>query len=162
MGRASNRKKARLQAGLPAGRIVINIRAQARTQHALLAGLESVGRGPQSHEKVLLDVTKAFVSDNPAVEELAVLSRALDGTIPGVAGSVVADALIDAARLLDLRELPTEVLRQCPPLDNPLEILADLGVVAPGDVLRAGPSILAALVKLGEMGLASSSRQAAA
>lgn len=110
---------------------------------------------------VLVDVTKALISDHPAAEELAVLSRALDGTIPGVAGSVVASAMIDAARLPDLRELPREVLRRSPPVDNPLEILLASGEIATGDVLRAGLSILAALVRLGESELASPRRHAA-
>lgn len=186
MSRASNRKIAGRQAAPPAARSVTNIKTQARSQLALLTGLEPVGGALQSHEEryiaacparpgfpmldgpaslldvtVLVGLTKALVGDNPAAEEIAVLSRALDGTIPGVAGSVVAGALIDAARLPDLRELPTEVHRQCAPVDSPLEILAAVGVVAPGVVLRAGLSILTALIRLTEIKVATSSRQAA-
>jgi len=63
-------------------------------------------------------------------EELAVLSRALDGTIPGVAGSVVADALMHNA--------------------NPLDVLVASGAVRPSEVLGAGGRILDALVNLFE------------
>jgi hypothetical protein len=135
VGRANNRKMARRQAALLVGRSVTDIQ--------------------------VVNLTKALVGDNPAPEELAVLSRALDGTIPGVAGSVVAGALIDTARLPDLRELPAGVLRQSRPIDDPLEILTAVGGVAPGDVLRAGLPVLTELVKLGEVKLASSCRRAA-
>lgn len=186
MGCASNHKKKVRQAASDTGRSVTNTHTEARSQLALLVGLESDGRALQSYEErhitacrarpgfpmpdgstsmlgasILVGVTKAFVGVNPATEEFAVLSRALDGTIPGVAGSVVAGALIDAARLPDLGELPADVLRQSRPMDIPLEILAAVGVAAPGDVPRAGLSILTALVKLGEAKLASSSRRAA-
>lgn len=187
MGRASDRKKVRRQPAHPARRAVTVIQAQARSQLALLTGLDYLSRAIQKHDEryiaartasrpefpvldgpasllgraVLGEVTKALISDQPAAEELAVLSRALDGTIPGVAGSVVAGAMIDAARLPDLRELPAEVLRRSPPIDNPLEILVAAGVIAPGDELRAGLSILAALIRMGESELASPRRHAA-
>lgn len=131
-------------------------RAASRSEFPVLDGPESM-----LGCAALVEVTKALVSDHPAAEELAVLSRALDGTIPGVAGSVVAGAMINAARLPDLRELPSEVLRRFPPLDNPLEILVSVGVIAPGDLLRAGLSILTALIRLGESELAHPRRHAA-
>jgi hypothetical protein len=60
---------------------------------------------------VLVEVTRAVAGDSPADEELAVLSRALDGTIPGVPGSVVAGALTDAANPPSPRDLPAGLLK---------------------------------------------------
>lgn len=71
---------------------------------------------------------EVVAGSGPASGELAVLSRALDDVIPGVAGSVVADALIQSA--------------------NPLQVLAAAGAVQAPDVLGAGLAILAALLQL--------------
>jgi hypothetical protein len=62
----------------------------------------------------------------PENDEIAVLSRALDGSIPGVAGSVVAEALV--------RNL------------NPLQAVTLCGEVQPPDVLRCGLATLAAFI----------------
>ena len=63
-------------------------------------------------------------------EEVAVLSRALDGIIPGVAGSIVADAVTNNL--------------------NPLQALAASGVVEPSQVLRVGLTVLSTFVGLFE------------
>lgn len=90
---------------------------------------------------VLIDAGRSVVGGEPVGEEVAVLSQALDDTIPGVAGSVVADALTQD--------------------DNPLEALVDSGTVQPSEVLGAGLSVLSALVRLIETGAAQNMRRAA-
>lgn len=112
---------------------------------------------------VLVDVTRALVGDSPQREELAVLSRGLDGAIPGVPGSVVADALADAVGGRYLRVLPPELLQHVgpAPIVNPLEILVIAGVVAPGDALRAGLAILSSVVILCENDAQSTGKQVA-
>jgi hypothetical protein len=76
---------------------------------------------------VVAKSTRAVAGSNPGSEELAVLSRALDGMIPGVAGSVVSESL---------------------PCDDPLEAVIATGVVAPGKLLETGLAILSALVHI--------------
>jgi hypothetical protein len=111
---------------------------------------------------VLADVTRALVGDNPQFEELAVLSRGLDGAIPGVPGSVVADALVDAVSGRYLRVLPPELLQHIDPapIVNPLEILA-MEELLPGDALRAGLAILSSVVVLCENDALSTGKQVA-
>jgi hypothetical protein len=89
---------------------------------------------------VLAGVTRSVMGDNPGSEELAVLSRALDGMIPGEAGSVVAETL---------------------PLADPLEALIATGVAAPGKALETGLAILSALVQICETQAVTSPRLAA-
>jgi hypothetical protein len=74
----------------------------------------------------LADAARAVASSDADTEEIAVLSRALDGTIPGVAGSVVADTLIENV--------------------NPLQFFADSGAVEPSQVLRVGLAVLSSLL----------------
>lgn len=75
MGRASNHKKARRLAARPA--------REGALATAVVPPAVVIADDPGS---------------DPGGDEIAVLSRALDGSIPGVAGSVVAGALI---RLLE-------------------------------------------------------------
>jgi hypothetical protein len=74
------------------------------------------------------DAAQAAVGSTPDTEEIAVLSRALEGTIPGVAGSVVADALTQ-----DI---------------YPLQALAASGAFQPAQALRVGLAVLTALLRL--------------
>jgi hypothetical protein len=89
---------------------------------------------------ILADATRAVLGDDVGGEELAVLSRALDGMIPGVAGSVVAETL---------------------PAANPLEAMIASGAVTPAQVLETGLGALSALVKICQTDTASISRQVA-
>jgi hypothetical protein len=86
--------------------------------------------GPVSLLSVYLLGGAARAVTGGEAEELAVLSRALDGIIPGVAGSIVADAVTQNI--------------------NPLQALAASGVVEPSQVLRVGLTVLSALVGLFE------------
>jgi hypothetical protein len=79
---------------------------------------------------ILADAALAVTGSNPGNDEVAVLSRALDGAIPGVAGSVVTDALTGAI--------------------NPLQALTVSGAVQPSDVLGSGLAILSALIQFFE------------
>jgi YD repeat-containing protein len=90
---------------------------------------------------ILADAARAVAGSNPGSEELAVLSRALEGAIPGVAGSVVTDALINSF--------------------NPLAALAASDAVQPGEVLGAGLATLQALVRLIQTDAALTQRRAA-
>lgn len=89
---------------------------------------------------VLAKTTKAVVGSNPSSEELAVLSRALDGMIPGVAGSVVAETLSS---------------------DDPLEAAIAAGVVAPSKGLETGLAILSALIRICQTDAATTMRRVA-
>jgi hypothetical protein len=90
---------------------------------------------------ILADAALAVTGSDPGNEELAVLSRALDGTIPGVPGSVVADALTRGI--------------------NPLQALAAADAVQPSEVLGAGLATLEALVSLFETDAENHYRRAA-
>jgi hypothetical protein len=90
---------------------------------------------------IIGESARAVAGSEPGDEEVAVLSRALDGTIPGVAGSVVADALIHDA--------------------NPFQILVASGALQPSEVLGAGLAILQAFVSLVEAGAENHYRRAA-
>ena len=79
---------------------------------------------------ILAAAARAVIGSSPGGEELAVLSRELDGVIPGVAGSVVAEVLI--------RET------------NPLAALAASGTVQPGHVLGTGLMALRVLIRIFE------------
>jgi len=101
---------------------------------------------------ILTEVTAALVGDTPAAEEIAVLSQALEGTMPCVPGSVVARALADAVNPGKKAKLSSELLSPFgfTPIGNPLDILCSAKVVAPGDVLRGGLAVLCALVSLSD------------
>jgi hypothetical protein len=88
MGRASNRADIPDCGAITAGPAQWNVAARALA----LA--------------VVSHLTRGLAGDTPGDAELAVLSRALDGTIPGVAGSVVADALSEAVNPRYLRDVP--------------------------------------------------------
>lgn len=89
---------------------------------------------------VLAGATRSVIGDNPGSEELAVLSRAMDGMIPGMAGSVVAETL---------------------PLADPLEALIATEVVSPGKALETGLAFLSALVQICETQAVTLPRRAA-
>lgn len=112
---------------------------------------------------VLPGLTQALAGSAPGAAELSVLSRALETAVPGVAGSVVADALTEAVNPRYLRQMPAEVRRRFsgPPYANPLETLVTAGSVTPGDVLPAGLAILSALIRRCQNEAAPVSRQAA-
>jgi hypothetical protein len=78
-------------------------------------------------ELILAESTLAVVGDEPGSEELAVLSRALDGMIPGMAGSVVAETM---------------------PREDPIQAMIISGVMTPGKVLETGVRLLSALVQI--------------
>jgi len=90
---------------------------------------------------ILRDAARAVTDGDPGAEEVAVLSRALDGIIPGVAGSVVADTLTQNA--------------------NPLQALVTSGPVEPSQILRVGLEVLSCLVSLFQAEADLSTRQAA-
>lgn len=89
----------------------------------------------------LLASAGAVVGSDTADEELAVLSRALENAIPGVAGSVVASVLTQTT--------------------NPLEFLAVAGAFQPSEALGAGLSVLAVLLRLITIDAASTIRRTA-
>jgi hypothetical protein len=79
---------------------------------------------------VLAAAAGTVIGSNPGSEELAVISRALDDVIPGVAGSVVTEVLIQEV--------------------NPLAALAASGAVQPREVLGTGLAALQALIRIFE------------
>jgi len=83
----------------------------------------------------------AVTDSGPGGEELAVLSQALDGAMPGVPGSVVASVLAESA--------------------NPLGALTILGALQPSEVLGVGLAVLSALVGLIKTDAASATPQVA-
>jgi hypothetical protein len=89
---------------------------------------------------VLATAARALADSDSPDGELAVLSHALDDVIPGVAGSVVADALTH---------------------DYPLETMVAEGTAKPADILGAGLAILSALVRLCRTNSGSVSRRVA-
>lgn len=173
MGRASNRQKAHRQAASSAQQVVPTIQSRAKRQLALVDELNAVNKALRRQAERYLTVCRTWSGGSepePAraprcppgllgrqvlaskfaaqFEELAVLSRGLDGAIPGVPGSVVADALADAVSGRYPRVLPPELLQHIDPapIIDPLEILVVAGVVTPGDVLNAGLAILSSIV----------------
>lgn len=118
---------------------------------------------PTADDPDAAELTHTLGGPAPDDAELAVLSRALDGTIPGVAGSVVADALNEAVKPRYLRQLPGEVRPRFdgPLQGNPLERLLTAGVVAPGDIIPAGLAILSTVVRLCQDEATPTSRRAA-
>jgi len=99
----------------------------------------------------LVDAIWAVVGEDPLTGILGVLRPVLDGAVPGLDGQVAADALIAAFAEEYRRELPgdAEVLERIGyPGGNALETLAAAGAMPPGDTLRVGLMILAALAGL--------------
>ncbi len=100
----------------------------------------------------LVDATWAVVGDDPVSEVHAVLARVVDGAVPGLAGRVVADALIGAFA----REYRCEGPGDAGLLDrigrevsaNPLENLVAVKAVPARDVIWAGLAILSVLAEL--------------
>ena len=113
----------------------------------------------------LVDATCAVVGEDPLSEVLAVLSPAMDGTVPGVAGRVVADALIGAFATHYRCELPgdADVLKRIRHVDAGAGLpgLVAAGEVSPRDVVRVGLTILSVLAELCKSGSASILRRAA-
>jgi len=112
----------------------------------------------------LVDATCAVVGEDPLSEVLAVLSPAMDGTVPGVAGRVVADALIGAFATHYRCELPgdADVLKRIRHVDADAGLpgLVAAGEVSPRDVVRVGLTILSVLAELCKSGSASILRRA--
>ena len=113
----------------------------------------------------LVDATCAVVGEDPLSEVLAVLSPAMDGTVPGVEGRVVADALIGAFATHYRCELPgdADVLKRIRHVDAGAGLpgLVAAGEVSPRDVVRVGLTILSVLAELCKSGSASILRRAA-
>jgi hypothetical protein len=101
----------------------------------------------------LVDATLAMVGEDPLGEVLAVLARAAEGIVPGLAGGVIADALVGAAAVHCRWELPGDAAvleRIGRSAGNALENLVAAGAVPPADVIRAGLTVLSALAELGQ------------
>jgi hypothetical protein len=110
------------------------------------------------------DATLAVVGDDPVSEVLAVLSPALDSTVPGLAGRAVADVLTGGRITPHLCELPDHVLKRMArrfSVGFALQEFADARVVPPGDLLRVGLTILSVLADLCQSDSASILRTAA-
>jgi hypothetical protein len=107
----------------------------------------------------LVDATWAVVGTDPLREVLPVLRSALAEAAPDLDSGPVADALVGALAEHYRCEQPgdAEVLdrvgRDVP--GDPLEHLVATGTVPPGDVLRVGLTVLAALARLCMRGSAS-------
>jgi hypothetical protein len=102
--------------------------------------------------RALAEATWALVGNDPLGDVLGVLKSALDSPVSGETGQVVAMALIGAAARHYRFGRPgdAEVIEQLGPLPgNALETLIAAGAVPPGDVLRAGLTVLSILARLG-------------
>lgn len=103
-------------------------------------------------ERALVDATWALVGKDPLGDVLDVLKSALDSPVSGETGQVVAMALIGAvARHYPFeRAADADVLERLGPLPgNALETLMAAEAVPPGNVLRAGLTVLSILARLG-------------
>lgn len=112
----------------------------------------------------LVDAVCAMVGEDPLSEVLRVLLPALDSTVPGLAGRVVADALIGAFAGHYRCDLPgdAQVLQRIgSPGGDPLENLVACGAVSPRDVLPVGLMVLSALAEFCRSDSASVLRRAA-
>ena len=97
------------------------------------------------------DATLGVVGEDPLSEVLAVLSPALDGTVPGLEGRAVADVLTGGRATPYLCKLPDHVLKRMQrvfAVGGALQELADARAVPPRDILRVGLTILSALAEL--------------
>jgi hypothetical protein len=102
--------------------------------------------------RALVEATWALVGNDPLGDVLGVLKSALDSPVSGETGQVVAMTLIGAvARHYSFkRPGDADVLKHLGPLPgNALETLIAAGAVPPGDVLRAGLTVLSVLARLG-------------
>ena len=96
----------------------------------------------------LVDATWAIVGEDPLTKILGVLLPVLDRTVPGLAGQLIADALVGAFAHHYRCELPgdAELLQRIGhPAGDALEILVASGAVPRGDALPVGLMILSAL-----------------
>jgi hypothetical protein len=112
----------------------------------------------------LADATSAVIGADPLTEVHPALAAAMDDVIPGLAGRVVADALLGAAATHHQYDRPGDasVLKRANKYaGNALEDLVGAGAVPGTDVIRAGLAILAALAELGRSGSSSIRRPAA-
>ena len=94
------------------------------------------------------DAVCAVVGEDSISRVLGVLLPVLDGAVPGVAGQILADALIGTLACHHRCEQPgdAEVLRRIgQPGGNALENLVAAGVVPASDVLRVGLMVLSVL-----------------
>jgi hypothetical protein len=110
------------------------------------------------------DATVAVMGDDPLSEVLAVLSPALDGTVPGLEGLAVADVLTGGSVTPYLCQLPDYVLKRMGRAffaGGALQELAEGRVVPPADILRVGLTILSVLAGLCQTDSASILRPAA-
>ena len=91
------------------------------------------------------------VDEDPLDKVIAALSPALDGIIPGLDGSAVADVLTGGRVTPYVCKLPDHVLKRMQRTFSPggaLIELADGRVVPPRDILRVGLTILSRLAEL--------------
>ncbi len=110
------------------------------------------------------DATLAVMGEDPLSEVVAVLSPALDGAVPGLAGPAVADVLTGGRATPYVCELPDYVLKRMHPtfaVGGALLEFADARVVPPRDILRVGLTILSVLAELCRSDSASILRRAA-
>jgi hypothetical protein len=101
--------------------------------------------------RALVDATWTAVGDDPLSDVLGVLRPALDGAVPGLDSGVLADTLIGTFATHYRLEQPADLdeLNRIGHLGgNALEVLVTAGAVPPGDVLRAGLSVLSVLARL--------------
>lgn len=146
MGRASSHKKSRRQAAraeLRAGPAVLAWLATREGQRKKPAPAFPVLDAPVNFlsYQILAGTAQAVAGRDLAGAEFAVLSRAIEGAIPGVPGSVVAHALTQRP--------------------DPLETLVSSGLIRPEDALGAGLAVLSSLVRLFEGDAAQTARRAA-
>jgi hypothetical protein len=102
-------------------------------------------------ECALGDATLAVMGEDPLDDVLAALAPALDGTVPGLEGRVLAGVLTGGRAIPYLYKLPDHLLKRMKPVfavGGALEELADERVVPPGAILRVGLTILSALAEL--------------
>jgi hypothetical protein len=102
-------------------------------------------------ERALGDATLAVMGGDPLDDVLAALAPALDGTVPGLEGRVVAGVLTGGRAMPYLYKLPDHLLKRMKPVfavGGALEEFADERLVPPRDILRVGLTILSALAEL--------------
>lgn len=106
----------------------------------------------------LVDTTWALVGTDPLREVLPVMRSAVAESVPDLDSEAVADALVGALAAHYRCEQPgdAEILERIGQVPgDPLEHLVATGAVPPGDLLRVGLTVLAALARLCMSGSAS-------
>lgn len=97
----------------------------------------------------LVDAADSVIGEDPLAQVLDVLRRRLDGVVPGVAGRVIAEALVRAFAHHHSCELPgdAELLERLgeSSFGDPLQDLVAAGELPARDALRAGLAVLRAL-----------------